>query len=144
MDMPDGFSFIKQTPFRKRAMHSALSFCVLLIMARDFARQFYNTQAWHNARNGYMQKVRGLCEICLAKGLIVPAEIVHHKIELTPENITDSSISLDYGNLQALCRACHAEQHEHNYFEKELHNKRRKRRWMFNKKTGEFLEISPP
>ena len=112
-------------------------------MARDFARQFYNSQAWHNARNGYMRSVRGLCERCLSKGLIVPAEIVHHKVELTPENITDVSISLDAGNLEALCRACHAEEHDETYLRREKKNPRRKRRWKFDRKSGDFISIPP-
>lgn len=99
-------------------------------MARDFARQFYNSRTWQTTRSAYMEHVRGLCERCLQKGLIVPAEIVHHKEELTPSNITDVDIAVGFGNLEALCRPCHAEVHEETY------NKRRKRRWKFEKKTG--------
>ena len=58
-----------------------------------------------------MRSVGGLCEKCKAKGLIVPAEIVHHKIHLNETNIDDASISLSYDNLEALCRKCHGEEH---------------------------------
>lgn len=58
-----------------------------------------------------MKSVGGLCERCLAKGLIVPAEIVHHKIYLTPLNINDPSITTNFDNLEALCRKCHGEEH---------------------------------
>ena len=81
-------------------------------MARDFARQFYNSRTWQTTRSAYMEHCRGLCERCLQKGLIVPAEIVHHKEELTPSNITDVDIAVGFGNLEALCRPCHAEVHE--------------------------------
>lgn len=47
----------------------------------------------------------------MAKGLLVPGEIVHHIIELTPENINDPSVSLNFDNLRLVCRRCHAEAH---------------------------------
>jgi 5-methylcytosine-specific restriction endonuclease McrA len=47
----------------------------------------------------------------MERGLMVPAEIVHHKVHLTPENINDPSVSLAWENLEALCRECHAEEH---------------------------------
>jgi 5-methylcytosine-specific restriction endonuclease McrA len=59
-----------------------------------------------------LKESSGLCEICLSKGLIVPAVHVHHKIHLTPENLNDPKIALDMSNLMALCEACHAEQHK--------------------------------
>jgi len=43
-----------------------------------------------------------------------PAELVHHKIELTPENIGNPKITLAHENLQAVCRECHAEIHGRN------------------------------
>ena len=113
-------------------------------MARDFARKFYNSQTWHNARNAYIQSVGGLCERCLAKGLINPAEIVHHKIELTPDNITSKEIATGADNLEALCRSCHAEEHEATYLKRDLRGRNTKRRWKFDKRTGKFLSITPP
>ena len=50
--------------------------------------------------------------------MIVPADIVHHKIPLTDENVNDLSISLSWDNLQALCRQCHAEVHDDMYAER--------------------------
>ena len=78
---------------------------------KSFARQFYSSKAWQHTRDAYRKYRRNLCEVCLAKGLITPAEIVHHKIELTPENIMDPSITLSFENLQCVCRECHAEIH---------------------------------
>ena len=52
-----------------------------------------------------------MCERCLADGMIVPAEEVHHKIRLTPENINDPTIALNHDNLVALCKACHLKEH---------------------------------
>lgn len=50
--------------------------------------------------------------------MIVPAEIVHHKIPLTADNVKDLNISLSWNNLQALCRQCHAEVHDDMYAER--------------------------
>ena len=41
-----------------------------------------------------------------------PAAIVHHKIELTPDNISNPDITLGFDNLEAVCRECHAKIHE--------------------------------
>lgn len=79
---------------------------------------FYATQAWKDTRRNYKQSVGGLCERCLAKGIIEPAEIIHHKIPLTVDNVSDANISLGWNNLQALCRKCHAEVHDEMYAER--------------------------
>ena len=56
--------------------------------------------------------VGGLCERCYAQGMYVPGVIVHHKIHLTPENVSNPLIALDPNNLELLCRDCHAAEHE--------------------------------
>lgn len=61
-----------------------------------------------------MKSRGGLCERCLARGVVTPAEIVHHKIHLTPENVHDPNIALSWDNLEAVCRKCHAELHGKN------------------------------
>ena len=43
---------------------------------------------------------------------MTPAEIVHHKIELTPDNIDNPKITLGFDNLEAVCRDCHASIHQ--------------------------------
>ena len=109
-------------------------------MAQEFARAFYNSMAWKQTRTAYMKSVGGLCERCLSKGLYNPADIVHHRTELTPKNITDVDIALGFENLEALCRRCHAEEHEETYLQREL--KKTKRRWFFRKTDGRLY--SPP
>ena len=84
-------------------------------MAKDFSKRFYSSKAWQDCRNSYAASKAHLCERCLLKGLYVPGEIVHHKTELTPENIGDPRISLSWDNLELVCRECHAEAHsEHD------------------------------
>lgn len=81
---------------------------------KDFAARLYSSRAWKDCRHAYKKSVGGLCEVCLAKGLYKPGEIVHHKIHLTPNNINNPAITLDWNNLQLVCRDCHAEIHEKN------------------------------
>ena len=77
----------------------------------EAAKQFYKSQAWIKCRESYIASVGGLCERCLAKGLIVPGYIVHHKCYLTPQNILDPSITLNFSNLEYLCQDCHNKEH---------------------------------
>lgn len=88
---------------------------------KDFAKGFYNSQAWKNTSKAYAKSKGNLCELCMAQGLVSPAEIVHHKIFLTPDNINDTSITLDWNNLQCVCRECHSKIHD-----------RRRRRYRFD------------
>lgn len=81
-------------------------------MAREFAKAFYGSRRWKNCRKAYKKSVGGLCERCLAKGLITPATIVHHKIYIDEKNINNPAVSLNWDNLEALCDQCHAEEHE--------------------------------
>ena len=78
---------------------------------QEYAKTFYKSAAWKHTRAAYLKSVGGLCERCRAKGLIVPAEIIHHKVYISPDNITDTSVTLDWANLEAVCRGCHAEEH---------------------------------
>ena len=73
---------------------------------------FYGTEAWKRCRRAYKKYRGGLCERCLAKGLYEPGTIVHHKIYMTPETMNNPRVALDFDNLELLCRACHAEEHE--------------------------------
>lgn len=39
------------------------------------------------------------------------ARVVHHKVYITPRNINDLAITLDWENLEALCMDCHNAEH---------------------------------
>ena len=101
---------------------------------RSINRSFYNSDAWHNCKNTYLKKVNGLCERCLANGLIVPAKIVHHKIYLSEENYGDPKVMLGFENLEALCLECHNKEH--------FGNKHQKKRWRFE--GGELVTMEAP
>ena len=78
---------------------------------KPYAETFYKGKLWQDCRNAYAKSKGGLCERCLAKGIYKAGEIVHHKVHLGPENINDPSITLDWNNLELLCRDCHAQEH---------------------------------
>lgn len=78
---------------------------------KDFAKTFYSSKAWKDCRESYRKSRQGLCEVCLAQGILTPAEIVHHKIEINPVNINDPTVTLSWENLQCVCRECHAKAH---------------------------------
>ena len=78
---------------------------------KPFAKEFYSSLAWKNCRAAYVSAKRGLCERCLEKGVYNAGVIVHHKVHLTPQTITDPNVTLNWDNLQLLCRDCHAAVH---------------------------------
>lgn len=77
-----------------------------------FAHKFYHGKEWQGVRNLVMDRAHGLCERCLERGELVPADVVHHTIPLTPENMNDPDISLNPERLMALCHDCHTEVHQ--------------------------------
>lgn len=76
-------------------------------MAREFAKSFYASTAWKKCRKQYIASVGGLCERCLARGVVKPGYILHHKIKLEPWNIDDQSVTLNPANLEYVCLDCH-------------------------------------
>lgn len=80
-------------------------------MAKDFAQGFYKSKAWQRCRDTYTASVGGLCEECLKENKITAGEIVHHKVHLSPENINDPAVSLNWENLELVCRVCHGKLH---------------------------------
>ena len=73
---------------------------------------YYNTKQWKNLRNYYIRR-NPLCEICLSKGIVKPAEEVHH-IRPFMMGTTDEErykLLTDEDNLMSLCRECHDEVH---------------------------------
>lgn len=70
-----------------------------------FAYPFYVSWEWRKCRAAYLKK-EPLCERCGE-----PATQVHHKIRLTPDNIKNPDIALNFDNLEALCETCHQQEH---------------------------------
>ena len=79
---------------------------------KEYAAAFYLSPAWRKCRAAYVKSVGGLCEDCLKRGIYTPGVIVHHRVHITPDNINDESVTLNWDNLELVCRDCHAEAHE--------------------------------
>lgn len=71
-------------------------------MAKDWASAFYHSGPWKALRLRALMRDGYTCRICGAR-----ACEVDHIQELTPDNISDISISLNLDNLQSLCHDCH-------------------------------------
>ena len=109
-------------------------------MAQDFARAFYSSNAWRRTRNAYRKSVGGLCELCLTRGIIRAADVVHHKTPLTADNINNPAITSGFDNLEALCADCHRERHpEEHARAAEIMRKRFGKRW----KVDEAGRVAP-
>ena len=78
---------------------------------KEYASVFYKSKAWQRCRDGYAKSVGYLCERCMRQGIYKHGDIVHHKMHITPDNICDPDITLNWDNLELLCRECHAEEH---------------------------------
>lgn len=87
----------------------------------------------------YAKSVGGLCEICLANGVYTPGEIVHHKNHISPETIDDPTVTLDWRNLELVCRECHRKLHED-----EINKKKQKRYFVDNFGRVTAKEEAPP
>lgn len=71
-------------------------------MAKDWAKQLYNSKAWKECRKQVLRRDMYTCAYCHSR-----AEEVHHVISLTPSNINNIYISLNPDNLISLCHDCH-------------------------------------
>jgi 5-methylcytosine-specific restriction protein A len=67
---------------------------------------FYHSKAWKRLSRAFLLSKNYICERCGR-----PAEIAHHKIYLTAENMTDPDVALNPDNLEALCLDCHNQEH---------------------------------
>ena len=91
-------------------------------MAKEWTNGFYTSKEWRKTRDAYYRIQCGRCERCMAEVLagarrvedINPGIIVHHKKELTPENINDPAVALSFDNLELLCDEHHNRQHKAN------------------------------
>lgn len=100
-------------------------------MAKWFAKFFYNSIAWKKCKGSYIKSVHGLCERCGK-----PGYIVHHKEILTPQNINDPNVTLNWEKLEYLCQECHNKEH--------IGNKKEITREGFSFNEAGELVYSPP
>ena len=86
---------------------------------QPWAESFYKSKRWQSTRLAYIKSKGGLCERCLKRGIYRPAQVVHHKVYITQDNITDPNITLEWNNLEALCKPCHEAEHGAFYTHKQ-------------------------
>jgi len=94
-------------------------------MAKEFAKQFYNSSAWKHTSKAYAASRFFLCEKCGHQGYIV-----HHIKHLSPANINDPEIALAWGNLMYLCLECH----------NRIHGKQNERKILFDN-DGNIINV---
>ena len=75
-------------------------------MDKSFAHGFYASKRWMKCRTGFLASKNWTCERC---GRM--ATIAHHKKRITPQNINNPEITLNWDNLEALCQTCHNDEH---------------------------------
>lgn len=88
---------------------------------------FYVSWIWRKCRRAFAESKGNLCERCLKRGIIEPGSKdrpleVHHKTPLTADNVQDPEISLNWEQLELLCKTCHDEERE-----------RKTKRWKIDK-----------
>ena len=75
-------------------------------MSKQFSKAFYSSKEWQTVRFYCLLRDHHSCVKCGK-----PAEEVHHKIHLNPDNINDVTITLNPNNLICLCKDCHFAEH---------------------------------
>ncbi|WP_375104634.1 HNH endonuclease signature motif containing protein [Paenibacillus sp. RS8] len=82
-------------------------------MARHAILQtFYTSENWRVFRLGLILERGNRCQHCggiIARSIDI---IGHHKIELTPENVHDHTISLNPEMVELICYDCHNREHK--------------------------------
>ncbi|MCF0118112.1 MAG: HNH endonuclease [Bacilli bacterium] len=79
-------------------------------------KRFYRSDRWKIARAIKIASACGMCEKCGK-----PGTEVHHKIHLTPDNVSDPEISVNQENLLLLCKDCHNKEHGRFTTKKEVY-----------------------
>ena len=72
---------------------------------RKWQIKFYNSKRWKDLRQEVRNEKRMRCDNC--GKLIKGKSICDHRIEVSPDNYRDESITLSKSNLDLLCIECH-------------------------------------
>lgn len=78
---------------------------------KPWAEKFYSSQAWRDLRAYCMKRDAYLCQDCIKRAIVTPAEEVHHIRPITSTNITNPAITLNPDNCISLCKSCHQRRH---------------------------------
>jgi 5-methylcytosine-specific restriction endonuclease McrA len=74
-------------------------------------KEIYQTAEWERVRQFVIARANGMCELCWAKGIVMPGKEVDHVIELSDSNKNNWNIAYNPENLRLLCSSCHNERH---------------------------------
>ena len=77
---------------------------------RRLRQKAYNNADWRALRNTYI-KMHPLCEECLKKGKVTPAQDVHHIKSPFKNGEINYHLLLDIHNLMSVCKECHSNIH---------------------------------
>jgi 5-methylcytosine-specific restriction protein A len=75
-------------------------------------RKIYNSEKWRKLRR-FKFSCNPLCEICEKKGMITPAEDIHHIVSFMSSDDIEKRyyLAYDFYNLLSLCKVCHQKLH---------------------------------
>lgn len=73
---------------------------------RKLRQTAYQNKHWRKLRDTYL-KEHPVCEECLKKGRVTPAQDVHHIKSPFKGGEINYNLLLDYHNLESLCKDCH-------------------------------------
>lgn len=100
---------------------------------KEYAEKFYKSKEWKKCREAFIATLPDkTCPRCKER----KGKIVHHKIEITPENISDPMITLNFENLEYICQTCHTQEH--------LKGKSTKDDVEFDEEGNLIMKKSPP
>jgi 5-methylcytosine-specific restriction endonuclease McrA len=91
---------------------------------------FYVSRAWKRVRLEVLKYFRYECQPCKRKGRYTRATVVHHRFRLDeyPQYALEKTViinGVEHINLEAYCRDCHEEEHEHRHEAKPQLNEER-------------------
>jgi 5-methylcytosine-specific restriction protein A len=82
---------------------------------REERQKIYQSTKWKELRQAKLMQ-QPLCELCLAKGIIKPAEDIHHIDSFMNYTGTKRlAKAFDFNNLMSICKECHAKEHYKSY-----------------------------
>lgn len=76
---------------------------------KEYAEWFYKSTRWKKNRAAFLASKLYVCERCQNRNGI--GNIAHHKEYITPDNITDEEVTMNWDNLECLCQTCHNKEH---------------------------------
>ena len=75
---------------------------------KPYAEKFYKSKQWEKCRIAFIATLKDkTCPRCKKR----KGKIVHHKEEITPENINNPMITLNFENFEYICKQCHTQEH---------------------------------